>query len=88
MEDIEVTLGYVHITRNTNGEEVTLDKEKVINTEKVTNKPLKDIDIPKNDTITFKVYIILFGNINYWLQCVPLYSDYSYNSIGKKKKKW
>ena len=39
VEDIEVTLGYVHITLDTNGEEDTLefiDKEKEIHTEKVT----------------------------------------------------
>ena len=81
MEDIEVTLGYVHITWDTNGEEVTLEfihKEKEINIEKVTKDYYKlNIlttwleDIPKKDTITLKVkaIIILFGNVvNY---CVP-----------------
>ena len=34
VEDIEVTLGYVHITWDTNGVEVTLEKE--INIKKVT----------------------------------------------------
>ena len=72
VEDIEVTLGYVHTTWDTNGEEVTLEfinKEKEIDTEKVTNKLNMSAkwlkDIPKNDTITFKAYIILFGNVNY-----------------------
>ena len=39
VEDIAVTLGYVHITWDTNGEEVTLElihKEKEINIEKTT----------------------------------------------------
>ena len=81
MEDIEVTLGYVHITWDTNGEEVTLEfihKEKVIHTEKVKKEYYKlNIsakwldDIPKNDIITLKVYkaiyVILFGNA---MQCV------------------
>ena len=63
VEDIEVTLGYVHITWDTNGEEVTLEKE--INIEKVTKDYYKlNIsapwleDIPKNDTITLKVKAI------------------------------
>ena len=73
MEDIEVPLGYVHITWDTNGKEVTLEfihKEKEIHIEKVTNKLNVSAkwleDIPKNDTITFKVYyIIFFGNVHY-----------------------
>ena len=72
VEDIEVTLGYVHITWDTNGEEVTLEfiyKEKDINTEKLihSEKVTKDYyklnmsatwleNIPKNDIITLKVY--------------------------------
>ena len=69
MEDIEVTLGYVHITWDTNGEEVTLEfinKEKEINIEKVTKDYYKlnmsatwIEDIPKNDTITLKVQCCL-----------------------------
>ena len=65
MEDIEVTLGYVHITWDTNGKEVTLEfihKEKEIHSEKVTKDYYKlDMsakwleDIPKNDIITLKV---------------------------------
>ena len=61
----EVTLGYVNITWDTNGEEVTLEfihKEKAINIEKVTKDYYKPNisttwlkDIPKNDTITLKV---------------------------------
>ena len=66
VEDIEVTLGYVHITWDTNGEEVTLEfihRDQVIHTERVTKDYYKlDIsarwleDIPKNDIITLKVY--------------------------------
>ena len=65
VEDIEVTLDYVHIT---NSEEVKLEfihKEEVIHTEKVTkdyyklNMSAKWLeDIPKNDTITLKVKAI------------------------------
>ena len=69
MEDIEVS---VHITWDTNGEEVT-HKEKEINIEKVTKDYYKLNmsaewleDISKNDTITLKVCIILFGNVNYY----------------------
>ena len=36
VKDIEVTLGHVHITWDTTGEEVTLELEKDINIEKVT----------------------------------------------------
>ena len=72
VEDIEVTLGYVHITWDTNGEEVTLEfinkKEEVIHTEKVTKDYYKlDMsakwleDIPKNENVTLKVYVKLFG---------------------------
>ena len=63
VEDTEVTLGYAHITWDTNGEEVTLEKE--INIEKVTKDYYKLNmlgtwleDIPKNDTITLKVKAI------------------------------
>ena len=73
VEDIE--LSYVHITSDTNGEEATLEKE--INSEKVTKDYYKLNmsttwleDIPKNDTITLKVYIILLGNVNlYYAVC-------------------
>ena len=58
MEDIEVTLGYVDITWDTNGEEVTLEfihKEKEINIEKVTKDYYKlnmlTMCIPKKDII-------------------------------------
>ena len=58
VEDIEETLGYVHITWDTNGEEVT-HKEKKLSTEKVTKDYYKletqVEDIPKNDIITLKV---------------------------------
>ena len=61
VEDIESTLGYSHITWDTNGEEVT-HKEKEINIEKVTKDYYKLNmsttwleDIPKNDIITLKV---------------------------------
>ena len=69
VEDIKVTLGYVHIT---NSEEVTLE---FIHKEEMTEKVTKDYcklnmsamwlkDVPKNDTITLKVKaIILFGNV-------------------------
>ena len=63
VEDIEVTLGYVHITWDTNGE--VTHKEKEISTEKVTKDYYKLNmstawleDIPKNDTITLKVKAI------------------------------
>ena len=91
VEDIAVTLGYVHITWDTNGEEVKLElihKEKEINIEKVTKDYYKLNmsttwleNIPKNDAITLKVCIILFGNVvDYcYMQCVSSYSDYSYN---------
>ena len=67
VKDIEVTLGYVNITWDTKGEEITLEfihKEKDIDIEKVTkdNYKLKlnmsatwSEDIPKNDIITLKV---------------------------------
>ena len=65
VKDIEVTLGYVNITWDTNGQEVTLEfihKEKDINIEKVTKDCYKLNmsatwleDIPKNDIITLKV---------------------------------
>ena len=72
MEDVEVTLGYVHISWDTNVEEVPLEfihKEKEI-IEKVTKDYYKlNIsatwleDIPKYDTITLKVKAI------YWKCC-------------------
>ena len=65
MKDIEVTLGYVHITWDTNGEEVTLEfihKEKDINIEKIKKDYYKLNmsatwleEIPKNGIITLKV---------------------------------
>ena len=60
MEDIEVTPGYVHITWDTNGEDVT-HKEKEINIEEVTKDyytaPWLE-DIPKNDAISLMVRAI------------------------------
>ena len=67
MKDIEETLGYVNITWDSNGEDVTLHfihKEKDINIEKVTKDYYKLNmsasgtwleDIPKHDIITLKV---------------------------------
>ena len=57
---MKVTLGYVHITRDTNGEEVTLQfihKEKDIEKDyyKLNMSATLLEAIPKNDTITLKV---------------------------------
>lgn len=66
VEDIELSLGFVHITWNTNGEEVTLEfihKGEVIHSVKLMKNYYKlNIsadwlkNIPKNDIITLKVF--------------------------------